>query len=156
MIKTLYSILLAFFVFFLIFNVVKQTKENFTRKSDPKILQLKQKLRTMFNKDNYFSGKLTALNNRDILNELNFYVGDESYTLNKKDTYICLRNKKTGEYYDDNILMYVTLHEIAHSINTENVGHTKEWSDIFEEVLEYAIKVGIYDPSVPIPLDYCK
>lgn len=156
MIKTLSPILMAFIVFFLIYNTVKITKEKFTNKTDPKIYQLKEKLKILFNKENYFTGNLTPLNNRDILNEVNIYAGDESYTLNKKTTYMCLRNKKTGEYYQDDILMYVLLHELAHVINTENVGHTKEFNDIFEELLEYAIKVGIYDPSVPIPVDYCK
>jgi len=158
MINSIKSILLGFLVFSLIFLSVNITKEKFVNKprSDPKIDELTQKLEQIFNQDHYFTGNLSSLNERDIMKELNFYPGNKSYTLNKKDTYICLKDKKTKDYYDMQILLYVALHEIAHSINTQNVGHTKEWNDIFEELLEYAAETGVYDPSVNVPLNYCK
>lgn len=154
------SILLGALVFALIFMIVTYTKEPFLFKkkttSDPKLNELKEKLKILFDKDNYFTGKLSMLNKRDLLNEINIYPGNKSYTLNKKDTYMCMKDKKTGNYYSDNTLMYVLLHELAHSLNTENVGHTQEWNDIFEELLEYATSMGLYDPSQEVPLDYCK
>lgn len=159
MINSVKSILLGFLVFVLIFFTVNMTREKFIFKkttSEPVLDELIKNLSLIFNRDNYFTGKLSSLNERDIMKELNFYPGNKSYTLNKKDTYICLKDKKTKKYYDMQILLYVALHEIAHSINTENVGHTKEWSDIFEELLEYASDVGVYDPSVDVPLNYCK
>ena len=159
MINSLKSILLGFIVFGLIFLSVNLfSKETFVNKGkrDQKLDELISKLEILFNQDNYFSGNLKSLNKRDILKELNFYPGKNSYTLNKKDTYICMKDKKTGEYYNDQILLYVILHEISHSINTENVGHTKEWNDIFEELLEYASEMGVYDPTTDVPLSYCK
>jgi len=158
MINTVKSILLGFLVFALIFFSVNITKEKFINKpkTDPKLEELTSKLEEIFNRDFYFTGNLSSLNDRDIMKELNFYPGNKSYTLNKKDTYICLKDKKTKDYYDMQILLYVALHEIAHSINTENVGHTKEWNDIFEELLEFAAETGVYDPSVNVPMNYCK
>lgn len=87
--------------------------------------------------------------------KLRYYVGDESYTLNKEKVFICTKDKKTNKVYDDNILKYVILHEYAHSICPE-IGHTSLYHKIFDGVLDKAVKEGLYDPSVQIPLDYCK
>lgn len=86
---------------------------------------------------------------------LRYYVGDESYTINKDKVFICIRDKKTRQIYDDNVLKYVILHEYAHSICPE-IGHTPLYHKIFDKVLKRAVKNGLYDPNVKIPLDYCK
>lgn len=75
----------------------------------------------------------------------------KSFTINKKETFICLKDKK-GEYYPRNHLMYVAIHELAHAI-CPSIGHTQEWSRIFEDLLIKAEKLGIYDPKIPQP-DY--
>ena len=75
----------------------------------------------------------------------------KSFTVNKQDTYICLKNKQ-GEYYPRNHLTYVAIHELAHAI-CPSIGHTQEWSSIFEDLLIKAEKLGIYDPNIPKP-DY--
>ena len=89
------------------------------------------------------------------VNELRFYEGDESYTLNKEKVYICVKDKKTNELYDKNILKYVILHEYAHSICPE-IGHTPLYQKIFNKVLTEAVDKGVYDPNVKIPINYCK
>ena len=53
-----------------------------------------------------------------------------------------------------NMLIFVTLHEIAHCLCDE-IGHTDRFNDIFNELLEKAIKMKIYNPSIPIIQDYC-
>lgn len=82
------------------------------------------------------------------------YEGDSAYTEDKSVIYICLRHPKTGERYSVNTLMYVCLHEIAHAISN-TYGHGKEWKNNFSKLLNLAYKRGVYDPSQPIPNDYC-
>ena len=36
-----------------------------------------------------------------------------------------------------------------------SIGHTDEFSEVFNAVLEEAEKRGIYDPSIPIVDQYC-
>jgi len=86
---------------------------------------------------------------------LKYYVGDESYTINKEKVYICIKDKNTQKVYDDNILKYVILHEYTHSICPE-IGHTPLYHEMFDKVLKKAIKDKLYDPNVKIPPNYCK
>ena len=86
------------------------------------------------------------------LTHLQIYEGDKSYTVNKEKIYLCIKDK-TGQYYERNILMYVLLHEIAHTLCPE-VGHTQQFKDIFNVLLQRAELGGIYS-HVEIPKDYC-
>ena len=81
--------------------------------------------------------------------------GKESFTLNKNEVSLCLKDKKTGEIYDDNMLTYVLLHEIAHVINKDDVGHTPKFHKKFDELLEKATQLGLFDPSKELIEDYC-
>jgi hypothetical protein len=121
--------------------------------TDPKIDTLMDKIKPLFTKDNHFEGLLEPLNNRDILKEIKVMKGEKSYTINKQKVYLCLKDEK-GEYYDDNMLVYVLLHEFSHIFCSE-IGHTQKFHDIFQEVLDYAIKKGVYDPSKPLITNYC-
>jgi hypothetical protein len=67
---------------------------------------------------------------------------------------LCLKDKN-GEYYDKNMLIYVLLHEISHSLCDE-VGHTKKFNEIFNALLKEAVKKGIYDENKPIIQNYCQ
>lgn len=89
-----------------------------------------------------------------IFEKLKLYKGDKSYTINKEKTFLCLYDQN-GDYYPINMLIYVLLHEVAHSINTKDIGHTEEFHRIFEELLDRATKLGVYNPSIPIIQDYC-
>lgn len=85
---------------------------------------------------------------------LKLYKGNKSYTINKKKIYLCLRDKN-GEYYPINMLLYVLIHEFAHYLNKDDIGHTEKFHKIFEQLLDKAYELGIYNPSIP-PLDnYC-
>lgn len=78
---------------------------------------------------------------------------NQSFTLNKRDVHICTKDE-LGRYYEDNMLIYVMLHELAHVLCNE-VGHTEKYRSIFTELLNRAEKAGVYDSSTP-PLDnYC-
>ena len=83
---------------------------------------------------------------------------NETYTLNKgSKIYICIKDKKTSQFYDMNTLMFVTLHEITH-IMTDSYGHTESFWKNNKFLMNEAQKIGIY---IPInykknPVKYCK
>lgn len=88
------------------------------------------------------------------MKNLKLYKGDKSYTLNKEHVYICLKDEN-GDYYPINMLIYVTIHEIAHCLNKVDIGHTAKFHEIFEDLLEKASVLGIYNPSIPPIQNYC-
>lgn len=89
------------------------------------------------------------------LKKLKLMKGNSSYIINKYRVFICLRDKKTNVLYDDNMLVYVILHELAHA-KCHEIGHTKLFKQIFFNLLDRAETYGLYDPSLPRPNDYCK
>jgi len=88
--------------------------------------------------------------------ELSFHASNESFTEDKKFVYLCLKDKD-DKYYDYNMLMYVSLHELAHafsdSVDTDHSG--KEFKDNFRNLLNKAQSLGLYDPKIPLVYDYC-
>ena len=88
------------------------------------------------------------------INKLDFFEGDESFTLNKKKVYICIKDK-FGKVYDSNVLTYVILHEYTHSICPE-IGHTPLYKSMFANIISKAINVGVYVADGQFPEDYCK
>ena len=87
---------------------------------------------------------------------LSFHASNESFTEDKKFVYLCLKDK-SDKYYDYNMLMYVSLHELAHafsdSVDTDHSG--KEFKDNFRNLLNKAQTLGLYDPKIPLVYDYC-
>lgn len=82
------------------------------------------------------------------------YSGDSSFTDNKTSVTMCLRDPKTKKPYDDNTLMYVALHELAHIIS-RSYGHNEEFNRNFQQLRQTAHGLGIFDMTKPIPKDYC-
>ena len=76
-----------------------------------------------------------------------------TFTENKSTIYLCVRDPKTGMYYDMNTIMYVALHELAHVLSQKE-GHTQEFLTNFNILLKKAIAAGIYVASQP-PNTYC-
>lgn len=133
--------------------IYMQIKEHHAQ-DDPMLHELMETIRPVFHEDNYHSGELHSLNNRNVLDEITLYRGDKSYTINKEKVFLCLRDEN-GEYYNKNMLIYVILHEIAHVICDE-IGHTDKFHRIFEQLLLKATEKEIYNPSIPIIQDYCQ
>jgi hypothetical protein len=151
--KTLYTlILITILIGFLSFIIINQIEE-FKLQDDPTLKELKEKITPLFKYKKY-TGILSSINDRDILSEISFYKGDKSYTINKHKIFLCLRDEK-GELYPEQQLIYVLLHELAHTI-CESIGHTDEFNKIFDALLLEAIKLGIYDSSFEIIQDYCQ
>lgn len=81
------------------------------------------------------------------------YAARRSYTLNKREVFMCLKDEN-GDYYDRNMIVFVFLHELAHVLNDE-IGHGLRFQAIFRELLTRAIALKLYDPSVPLVKNYC-
>jgi hypothetical protein len=113
-----------------------RTRESFVRNSDLDMIVMQ--LREAF----------------PIVEKLNFYEGDKSYTINKQDVYICMRDENGG-YYDRNFLIYVMLHEISHALCDE-IGHTQKFLDIFQQVQDRAAKLGVFNPHGRKIHNYCQ
>jgi len=64
-------------------------------------------------------------------------VSNNTFTLDKKYIFICLKNKNL------NTLMYVAIHELAHIVSKE-YGHTTEFIMHFQDLLKKAIELGVY------------
>ena len=72
-----------------------------------------------------------------------------AYSENKGEKLaFCLDTKKNsqGQLIDENTLMFVALHEIAH-IGTKDVGHTDKYWNNFKFIIEQAKEIGIYVPQ---------
>jgi hypothetical protein len=118
------------------------------------INNLKKHLRVMFNPNLKFQGILSVLNHRrNLLDEIVINEGNKSFTNNKREIFICLKDQKNS-YYDYNSLLYVTLHEIAHVLCYE-IGHTTKFSKIFNALLQYSSSLGFYDFTKPFVENYC-
>jgi len=68
-----------------------------------------------------------------------------SFSVNKGEKIVfCIRSKdKYANLEDENLIMFVALHELAH-IMTISIGHTDEFWNNFRFLLKESIKLGIY------------
>jgi len=75
-----------------------------------------------------------------------------SYSVNKGEKIVlCVRQKdEKNSFVDKNVLMYVSVHELAH-LMTEEIGHTTTFWTNFKFLLTEAVSIGIYKK-----VDYAK
>jgi hypothetical protein len=92
----------------------------------------------------------------DVTSKLNIQAGNQSFTEDKKDMFLCLRDEQ-GKYYPDNMLMYVALHELAHAkSHSVDVNHSgDEFKTNFNSYLKKAEELGFYSPSKGLVREYC-
>jgi hypothetical protein len=80
-----------------------------------------------------------------------------SYTVDKSKVFMCLRQRNDREeLVDENVLVFVALHEMAH-VGTASIGHTPEFWNNFAWLLKHAEQIQIYkytDFSAH-PVEYC-
>lgn len=117
--------------------IVLQVKENMSEQ-DPKVNQIKNRIMGV----------------HPDVKDIRFRKGDKSYTINKEIIYLCTEGSD-GVKYDDNMLTYVAIHEVAHTLCDE-VGHTSKFYQIFNRLLDVAQAQGIYNPSIPLVSNYCQ
>ena len=80
-----------------------------------------------------------------------------SYSINKGEELVfCLRSKSTMKLHNINLLMYVAVHELAHTACPET-GHTPLFNKIFKFLLERAIELNLYyyEDYASNPVEYC-
>ena len=88
------------------------------------------------------------------LSKIKLQPSKKSYTIDKHHIHLCIIDRETNEYYEDNLLIYVLLHEIAH-IFCDEEGHTEKYIKIFKNLINIATDVGIFDPTQKLPSTYC-
>ena len=80
-----------------------------------------------------------------------------AYSVNKgEELSLCIREKNTGKFIDDNTIIFVAIHELSH-IMTPETGHTPLFWDNMKYLLEKAASQGIYMPQdySQSPVEYC-
>ena len=123
------------------------------------ILYLLLQPRVIYEQDSDLMARLKAdlyrVDNRS--GNYNYYSSNESLTEDKRDIYLCLHDPDTGKYYDYNMLVYVSLHELAHALSpTVDENHTSlEFNNQFNQLQNRARELGIFDPSKPLIMNYC-
>lgn len=148
LIQLLYTPCVEYFVLEKKYN--DKQEEIFT---EPKLKELQDKINPLFADDIVYDGVLKNINKKRILNEISLFKGNKSYTINKEHIYMCLKDEN-DQYYDDNMLIYVLLHEISHGLS-HSIGHTPEFHEKFQALLDKAIAMKIYNPDIPVVKNYC-
>lgn len=80
-----------------------------------------------------------------------------AYSVNKgEELSLCIRDKDTESFIDDNTIIFVAIHELSH-IMTPETGHTPLFWDNMKYLLEQASSQGIYMPVdySQSPVKYC-
>jgi hypothetical protein len=104
--------------------------------------------------------RLIARFNPDNLEENDMDADSTSYSENKGEKIVvCLRDKTKAPNYplvDDNTVMFVVLHELAH-LMTQSTGHTPEFWTNFKKLLQDCVKLGVYTEVnyARFPTPYC-
>lgn len=102
---------------------------------------------------------------RLIINKNNFILSENtkgsestSYSINKGEELVfCIRSKSTHKIHNENTIMYVAIHELAHIACPIYDNHGELFQKIFKFLLEVSIKIGIYDyvNYKNNPTEYC-
>lgn len=135
--KNFIVVILIFIFLFLLYYLVSKKICELYSENDPIIIRIKNNLMKL----------------NSTAHKIKIYESNKSYTINKKIIYICLKNNK-NQYYDFNMLMYVAIHELAHVLCDE-IGHTEKFYEIFNNLLDKAEDLNMYDSDIPIISNYC-
>lgn len=94
--------------------------------------------------------------NPNAISEGSYESGYTSYTVNKGEKLILCIRQKDQSFVDENTILYIAIHELAH-IMTLEVGHTAKFWDNFRLLLKEAIDIKMYYKVDfhKAPQDYC-
>ncbi len=81
--------------------------------------------------------------NPNALSEGGVELGYTSYSVNKGEKIVLCLRQKDNSLVDENVIMYVAIHELGH-LATDEVGHTKKFWDNFKWILGEAIEISVY------------
>ena len=163
---------LSIFVFFILINKLYKNGEVISIKSNidgrnyivrdlpdamnaaNKLAEINSKVQRLINSlDGIKEGtdKLVKNYNPDTLSETGIGAKYTSYSVNKGEKIsICIRQTTDNKFINDNTVLFVVIHELAH-VMTKSVGHTPEFWSNMKYLLEEGEKIGIYKP-----IDYKK
>lgn len=135
----------------------KQEAADLLAKIRDNLVKVSQELKKK-NQDNVDIDRMINNFNPDNLSESTHENKYTSYSVNKGEKIVfCLRSKdEKQKLVDLNIMMFVALHELAHTM-TKSVGHTPEFWNNFRILLRNARKLGIYKRVNynEKPVEYC-
>jgi hypothetical protein len=101
---------------------------------------------------------LVSRYNPENFTENDLDASSTSYSENKGEKIVvCIRDKAPPyKFVDENTVMFVLLHELAHLMST-TVGHTPEFWANFKRILHDAVQCGIYTSVnyAKTPTAYC-
>jgi len=104
---------------------------------------------------NLGDNSLTRRQKPFLLPSYKIYPSDSiTRTENHHDIHLVLWNKENNTLYEDNTLVYATLHEIAHIMVPEAEHGDVEFEDIEEILLKTAVKLGYYNPQLALAPNY--
>jgi len=89
--------------------------------------------------------------------DIRLYGANDTLTENKKNIYLCLKNRNRT-YYDYNTLLYIAIHELAHVLNDEydtTNNHGDKFNEINNLLLKRAESLNLIDVNKPINYDMC-
>lgn len=96
--------------------------------------------------------------NPDVIVETASNSKHTSYSINKGEKIVLCLRSRDGEnrLVDINILMFVSLHELAHIMN-EEIGHKPSFWKSFKRILKEAVACGVYKhvDFNSKPVEYC-
>ena len=118
-----------------------------------KLAKISQSLTSLvevvYTKDKNRDGVEQLKNNFDSRNITENTPGGQytAYSVNKgEELSLCLRNIKDDTFINDNLIYFVSIHEMSH-IMTNEVGHTTKFWDNMAYLLEQAHQLGFYTPE---------
>jgi hypothetical protein len=72
-------------------------------------------------------------------------IGYTSYSVNKGEKIVMCLRQRDDSFVDENVLVYVAVHELAH-LMTEEIGHLPQFWDNFKRLAKEAVAIGVYTP----------
>ena len=81
--------------------------------------------------------------NPDALSEGGHEVGYTSYSVNKGEKIVMCLRQPDDTFVDENVLVYVAIHELGH-LMTDEVGHTPKFWATFKRLASEAVEIGVY------------
>lgn len=96
-----------------------------------------------------------CLNNSTLSENIYKLMGTTSFTVDKRDIYLCIKDEN-DKFYDKNLVIMVAIHEYSHVLcNSQN--HTPEFYSINKYILKKAVEWGYHKPInfKENPVNYC-
>ena len=109
-----------------------------------------------YGEDNPDIVRLSQRFNPEAVSEGGMESGYTSYSINKGERIVMCIRQTDGTFVDENVVVYVAIHELAH-IMTPEIGHTPAFWANFRFLLREAVETGIYEKMdyKKFPRDYC-